>query len=403
MSTFKQQNNRADRSAQDRARHKEKIDKAIREGIADVIAEESIIGQDGKKKIKIPVRGIKEYQFVYGDNESNQRVGSAPGKNLQRGQKIGKQKSQQKSKSGKKASNEPGVEYYEVEITLDELAAYLFDNLELPDLEKKQMQKICSEKTKRHGYRNDGIRPRLDKKQTMRRRIRRKKLAQKLAKNREEFGTKNEDSADEERFPFHEDDLRYKHIKMAKREVSNAVILFIMDVSGSMSKTKKYLARSFCFLIYQFIRHKYQHVDIVFIAHHTEAMEVDENNFFNVGTGGGTTVSAGLKMCHDIISKRYHPTNWNIYTFQCSDGDNWSEDNDKTLECIDILKQCSQLFGYCEIEPNEERISWMANDENRLSNLYLPHVDEKFKIVTISQQSDVWPSFKKLFGGKLDG
>ena len=126
-SVFSHHRTNADRSAKDRSRHKHKIEKAIREGIHDIVAEESIIGQDGKKKIRIPVRGIKEYKFVYGSNNS-QQTGSGGDADVQRGQKIG-----QKQKKGKgkpdKAGNKPGEEYYDVEVTLEELAYYLAESI----------------------------------------------------------------------------------------------------------------------------------------------------------------------------------------------------------------------------------------------------------------------------------
>ena len=170
---FKNHKTSADRSATDRSRHKKKISDALREGIHNIVSDESIIGQDGKKKIKIPVRGIKEYRFVYGDNQSNKKVGSAPGKNLRKGQKIGNIK--KKGTAGEKASDQKGEEFYEVEITLEELGHYLFEDLNLPDLEKKQLKNILGEKYKRKGYRAEGIRPRLSKKETLKNKIKRKK------------------------------------------------------------------------------------------------------------------------------------------------------------------------------------------------------------------------------------
>ena len=134
MSIFREHKTIADRSARDRKRHKQKIEKAIKDGIHDIVAEESIIGKDGKKKIKIPVRGIKEYRFVYGNNEGNKKVGSAPDKDIRRRQKIGE--GQKQKAQGNKPGNEKGDEFYEVEITLEELSHYLFSSLELPDLEK---------------------------------------------------------------------------------------------------------------------------------------------------------------------------------------------------------------------------------------------------------------------------
>ena len=130
MSTFREHKTIADRSASDRRRHKEKIEKAIKEGIHNIVAEESIIGKEGKKKIKIPVRGIKEYRFVYGENDKNQQVGSAGGKQVERGQKVGDRKSGKK-KAGEQAGNEKGEEFYDVEITLEELGHYLFNDLSL--------------------------------------------------------------------------------------------------------------------------------------------------------------------------------------------------------------------------------------------------------------------------------
>ena len=319
MSVFKEHRTNADRSVSDRRRHKSKIEKAIKDGIHHIVAEESIIGKDGKKKIKIPVKGIKEYRFIYGDN-GNKKVGSAPGKNIKRGQKVGSKQQGQEQAPGGKPGKDKGEEYYEVEITLEELSNYLFDDLQLPELEKKRMKKLLSEKPKRHGYRNKGIRPRLDKKETVKKMLRRRNSAKRAGS-----------TDDEEEFSFNERDLRYKHIKKKTKEHSNAVIFFVMDVSGSMTQDKKYLARSFFFLLYHFVRSKYENTDIVFIAHDVEAHEVDEEKFFKRGNGGGTIVSSGIELIKNIVQKRYHPNSWNVYVFQCSDGDNWPTDNNKVI------------------------------------------------------------------------
>ena len=396
MSTFKEHKTSADRSASDRRRHRQKIEKAIKEGIHNIVAEESIIGEDGKKKIKIPVRGIKEYRFVYGDNESNSRAGSAPGKDITRGQSVGQSSKPKKSSGDGNAGDEKGVEYYEVEITLDELAEYLFSDLELPELEKKKIKKITSKKFKRSGYRKEGIRPRLDKKRTAINRIKRK-----AAKSRVDSVAANSSETDEERVLFHKNDLEYRHIKKSEKYSSNAVIFFVMDISGSMTQTKKFLARSFYFLIYQFLNHRYESVEIVFISHDIEAYEVNEEQFFTRGTGGGTLVSSALLKVLDIVGERYHPSLWNIYCFQCSDGDNWKSDMDKCVNAASSIKDMCQLYSYCEIEPDEERIKWIGEDENRLSNVFSRLVDKNFKIVSIKHKTEIWPAFKKLFGGKL--
>lgn len=389
MSIFREHKTVADRSASDRRRHKQKIDKAIKEGIHNIVADESIIGQDGKKKIKIPVRGIKEYRFVYGNNEQNKKVGSAPGKEVRRGQKIGDGQQKQKQ-PGDRAGQEEGEEYYDVEITLEELADHLFSDLELPDLERKSLKKIMSEKIKRKGYRPQGIIPRLNKKKTAIQRIKRKKAA-----------SRRENFDEEDKFSFHDQDLVYNHYKRSIKECSNAVIFFVMDISGSMTKTKKFLARSFFFLLYHFVRSKYNHTEIVFVSHDTSGYEVNEDQFFTRGNSGGTMVSSGLALVDEIIRKRFHPNSWNIYVFQCSDGDNWPDDTEKTLGILEKIKNVSQMFGYCEIGPEiEYKDGGSSWDMSKLSNVYKPRVDKKLRMSRMNHKKDVWPAFKKFFGGK---
>ena len=387
MSTFRKHKSIADRSATDRARHKQKIEKALKEGIRDIVAEESIIGQDGKKKIRIPVKGIKEYQFVYGDN--SKKVGSAPGKDIHRGQKIAEDK--EDKKTGNKPGDKPGEEFYDVEITLEELAEYLFSDLELPDLDKKKFKFLSSDTFKRRGLRTKGIRPRLSRKETLKQKIRRKKMSTKV-------GTYNEE--DEERFPFHEEDLRYKHFKVKETEISSAAIFFIMDISGSMSTEKKYISRSFFFLLYQFLRHKYDNVEVVFIAHTTDAKEVNEKDFFSLAPSGGTFISPAIDLTLEIVEKRYHPSNWNIYAFHCSDGDNWSEDEDHAFKSSQKLKSICQLYSFCEIDPNAESSQWRQGNNSRMYELYQSLVDKKFKLVKMISAKEIWPSFKRLFGGR---
>ena len=401
MSVFRNHKTRADRSATDRSRHKKKIDKAIRESVHDIISEESIIGQDGKKKIKIPVKGIKEYHFVYGDNENNQKTGSAGDKKIKRGQVLRKGGQKQKAQ-GKKGSDKAGEEYYDVEVTLDELAEYLFQDLELPDLEKKRFRLIKTHKPKRSGFRKKGMRSRLSKKETIKRKIRRKKMA---------IASGAYDPESDERFPFHEDDLKYKHTKLKPQENNSAVIFFVMDVSGSMGKDKKFMARSFYFLLYQFLRYKYDNVEVVFISHSTDAKEVNEDDFFKRGTMGGTVMSSALQLTKDIISKRYHPSSWNIYTFYSGDGENWSFDDEKTVNLFRELKELNQMMCYAEIDPTafpsentygilSKSFNYNQSEATTLWKKLSPITDDTFKRVRITKPNHIWPSFKILFGGK---
>ena len=411
MSIFRKHKSIVDRAASDRSRHKKKIDKAIKESIKDVIAEESIIGQNGKKKIRIPVRGLKEYRFVYGNNENNKSVGSGGQHSLKKGQKIGKNRADQAKGQGTgKASDQKGDEYYDVEVSLEELAEYLFTDLELPDLEKKQFRFVSHETIKRKGYRFKGIRPRLSKKETLKRKIRRQKMAEKA-------GTYDPES--DARFPFHKDDLKYHHIKPKIKENSTAVIFFLMDVSGSMSQSRKFLARSFFFLLYQFLNHKYEKVEVVFISHSTHAQRVPEEDFFRVGTHGGTIISSCLDLQLDSIEKEFHPNSWNIYTFYCGDGENWSSDNEKSLDLFKQIKEVSQLTAYCEINEQYKGLAdeidqddvfhgtpwgtfsaWKNEEMDNLWSKLTPLSDNKFKKVMIGETSHIWRAFHALFGGK---
>mgnify|MGYP003670546936 CR=1 FL=1 len=410
MSVFRKHKSIVDRAASDRQRHKKKIEKAIKESIKDVIADESIIGQNGKKKIRIPVKGIKEYRFIYGNNEENKTVGSGGDHPLKRGQKIGKKRAAKGQEQGSgKASDKKGDEYYDVEVTLEELAEYLFADLELPDLEKKQFKFVSQKTIKRKGYRFQGIRPRLSKKETLKRKIRRQKMAEKV-------GTYDPES--DERFPFHKDDLKYHHIKPKIKENSSAVIFFLMDVSGSMSQDRKYLARSFFFLLYQFLNHKYERVEVVFISHSTHAERVSEDDFFKIGTFGGTIISSALNKELEIVDKEFHPNAWNIYTFYCGDGENWSSDNMKCIDLFKQLKDLSQLTAYAEINEHYSNFAeedtevvmpdgypwpsfaaWKNDEVENLWSKLTPLCDNKFKKVMIGQTDHIWKAFSQLFAG----
>jgi len=389
MSTFREHKSSSDRSAADRGRHKKKIERALKEGIQDIVAEKSIIGKNGKARIRIPVKGIKEYRFIHGKNQ--RYSGSAKGKDIHTGKRIGRADSSQKGKgeSGE-AGDAPGEEFYDVEVTIEELAEYIFSNLELPDLEKKNFRFIDQERTKRKGHRSQGIRVRLSKKETLKNKIKRQKDA-------ERAGTF--DPEDDERFPFHETDLRYRHVTTKQKENTSAVIFFIMDVSGSMTQKKKYMARSFYFLLYQFLRLKYEDVDVIFISHDTGAKEVTEDEFFTRQSSGGTFISPALKLMQEVVERQYHPSLWNIYGFHCSDGDNWASDIPRAIEYTKKAIDICQIYAYCEISPKEEVYygasansdMWRAYDNANI-------VDKKFRRFQMTESSHIWPAFSLIFG-----
>lgn len=379
MAIFKEFNSSGrDRSAEDRRRHRELVEDSIKKNIGNIIAEESIIGVSKDKKIKIPIKGIKEYQFIYGKNKKG--VGSGSG-NEKRGDKLGEEA--QKGAQEQGAGNQEGEDIYETEVTLEEIINYLFEDLELPDLDRRKLSEIDSESVfRRSGFQKKGIPPRLAKRRSFIEKIKREKAIQR--------SNNSEPDKEEERFPFKEDDLRYWRMREDNKKDFNAVVICIMDVSGSMDQTKKYLARSFYFLLYQFLRLRYANVEIVFIAHTTTAKEVTEDEFFHKGESGGTYISSGYEKALEIIETRYNPASWNIYAFHCSDGDNWAEDNQRTIETARQLCEVCNLFGYGEITPGYFSTSNTIKDE--LAKIK----KENFTIVSMNKKEDLLPALKKL-------
>jgi uncharacterized sporulation protein YeaH/YhbH (DUF444 family) len=435
-----------DRSAEDRRRHRELVEESIKKNIGNIIAEESIIGQSGSKKIKIPIKGIKEFQFIYGTNTHGTGSGDGTEK---RGDVLGEAGSGDKGSGPGGAGDREGEDIFETEITIDELINYLFDDLNLPDLDRRKLSELESDAGRRTlGYRRKGIPPRLAKRRSAVEKIKRKQAYRRNHGEGECQGRQGDGSADtgkdpgesrdqwdrgqrdqcqrcqrdssadtdtadvcgknrppdmdhspetNERFPFMEEDLRYQRIRETKRKEFNAVVICIMDVSGSMDQTKKYMARSFYFLLYQFLRLKYSNVEVVFVAHTTVAKEVDELEFFHKGESGGTYISSGYEKALEIIEQRYNPANWNIYAFHCSDGDNWTEDNKRAIELAQRLSEVCNLFGYGEIAPG-----YYISGSTIKTEFQKNVKSERFVIVTMSKKEDVLAAMKKLLNKNTD-
>ena len=285
---------RSDRSAGDRSRHRLKVRQAIRENIADVIAEEAIIGKSRDRIVKVPIRGIKEYRFSFGANHP--QVGQGEGQ-TQPGQVIGRDSNPHPG--SEQAGDTSGSDYYETEITLDELIEIMFEDLELPNQERKQLKTIELEHNQKSlGYRRKGVRARLSLQRSAIERVRRLQIARRSSVSEEDAApdaalgvavgvapksTRRAISSLPVRSPFWERDLRYRHRNRKLRRESNAVVICIMDTSGSMDVSKKYLARSFFFLLHRFVSTKYASTEVVFISHDTEAREAIEEEFFRKG------------------------------------------------------------------------------------------------------------------------
>ena len=374
-----------DRSIEDRRRHRQLVEKSIKDNLGDILSEESIIGEGKNKKYKIPIRGIKEYQFIYGKNSKGVATGVGEEK---RGDRIGEDKTYAPGNGKDGAGNNEGQDIYETEITLEELLDYIIEDLDLPNLDRKKYSEIIVESSsRRRGYQRYGINPRLAKKKTVI-----SKLARKQGKKRalKEEGITEE----EERFPFREEDLRYYRVTEKPKRESNAVMIFIMDVSGSMDNTKKYLARSFFFVISKFLRRKYNNIAFEFISHTTIAKRVDEYEFFHKAESGGTYISSGLNMALEIIKESYPAEMWNIYPLYASDGDNWAEDNEKAIEAVRKLCELSNMFGYAELLPSTYSTTMYYRFNKEIKN-------KNFVPVLVKEKKDLWEGLKEMLSKEM--
>lgn len=384
-----------DRSLEDRRRHRQLVEKSIKDNLSDIVSEESIIGQSKDKKVKIPIKGIKEYQFIYGDNGSG--VGSGDG-SQKRGDKVGK--SNEKGKATGEPGSEEGEDVYETEITLEDIINYLIEDLELPMMDKKRFSEILSKNAlKRAGYQKKGINPRFAKKRTAVEKLKRQQTAKRAMREVEDSHSSenkiNTDLEMKQRFPYRVDDLRYFRVKTKPKRELNAAVICVMDTSGSMDSTKKYLARSFFFILYQFIKMKYNNVEVKFVAHSTTAKVVTEGEFFHKVESGGTCISSGLKKALEVIEENYNPAYWNVYTFCVTDGENWYEDNEDALKYALQLSKICNLFGYSEIIPGPYNSGIKEIFEKCIRN-------NSFTAVTILEKQDVWKSLKKILKKELE-
>lgn len=360
----------------DQARHNQRVKEAIKDNLESIISEEAIITSDGKKMVKVPIRGLDLPEFRY-DYRKKPQVGEGDG-NSKIGDVIGVDPGASKAPGrGKRAGDLPGIDYYEAEITIDELAALLFEDLGLPNLKKKQHHEIETTTYRYDDIKKRGILSNLEKKKTILENIKRNAILGK--------GPRFQDIAD--------DDLRFKTFRPHIIKESNAAIIAMRDVSGSMGEFEKYITRSFYFWMVRFLRTKYNNVQIAFLTHHTEAKEVDEQAFFNLGESGGTKVSSVYKLTLDIIKERFSPERWNIYPFHFSDGDNWGEaDNRVCLELIRKMLKVCNMVGYGEIrEYNYDGRSTLLSSFQDLKN------EPNFISAIIKDKKDVYPALKTFF------
>lgn len=363
---------------QDQQRHQEKVREVIKQNLPDLITEENIIMSDGKQIIKVPLRNLEEYRFIH-NYQKHKHVGQGDGSS-EVGDVLGQDSPKDSGKGGKggKAGDQPGYDYVEAEISIEELEDMLFAEMELPYIQDKDKTEMETESIRFNDIRKKGLMSNIDKKRTILENLRRNATA----------GTPGIHG-------ITPDDLRYKTWEDVVVPHSNAVILAMMDTSGSMGAFEKYCARSFFFWMTRFLRRQYEKVEIVFLAHHTEAKEVSEEEFFTRGESGGTICSSVYQKALEIIDTRYPPSSYNIYPFHFSDGDNLTSDNERCVKLIGELMKRSNMFGYGEVN--------QYNRGSTLMSAYRTIKQEKFMYYVIKEKGEVYNALKRFFHKREGG
>lgn len=415
--------NSKNKSAVNRQRFLRRYRQHIKKAVSEAVSKRSIMDVEQGEKISIPTKDIGEPTFHHGHGGRSDNV--HPGnKEFVAGDHLPRPPAGAGSGgSGGSASDQgEGMDDFVFQITQEEFLDFMFEDLELPNLVKRQLASSDDFRMRRAGISNEGSPGKINIVRSLRsanaRRIalttgkkRRLKAMQEELTQLESMDTALRDQkkiaalqedisklqAKIKRVPWLDDfDLKYNlHVKEPVPS-SKAVMFCIMDVSGSMNQETKDLAKRFFILLYLFLQRSYEHIEVVFIRHHTSAKEVDEEEFFYSRETGGTIVSSALLLMDEIMEKRYPLSEWNIYCAQASDGDNW---NDDSKTCYDILASKIlpklQYYSYIEITQRDHQALWEEYESVRDA------FPEAFAMEQIVDAGDIYPVFRQLFQKKM--
>ena len=354
----------------DHQRFRKIVKGRIRKDLRKFLTRGELLGREGKKYISIPVRGIDIPHFRYGDND-DAGVGKGdgkPGDAVDDGGGMGP------------GGDQEGHHVLEVEVTLDELAEILGEELQLPRIRPKGKHRLTSERDRYSGIRQSGPESLRHFKRTFRRALRRQIMS----------GLYNPDAP---RIIFERRDKIYRSWKTVLSPQSNAVIIYMMDVSGSMGDEQKELVRLEAFWIDAWLRKNYQGIESRYIVHDVRAGEVDRETFFRIREDGGTRISSAFRVARELIEHHYAPVEWNIYLFHFSDGDNSSESDSR--ECCTILKDNLlpglNMFGYCQVAS--------AYGSGNFINVVHEHLSGQEAVITsrVNTKDDIYDSIKIFF------
>ena len=404
------------RGAINRERFIRRFKDEIKRAADDEFGKRSIkdVGKGGR--ITIPGRGLEEPHLVH-DRESGNRDFVLPGnRDFLPGDAIERPQGGEGEGSGEEAGEGEGRDSFAFALSREEFLALFFDDLELPNLERTRFGEMTMERMRRGGYSREGLPSNLLPGMTVRmsiaRRIALRGALQERIEHLEERALQADEGAEgadleaeierlrarRESLPFLEDvDRRYRSRVPTAAPATRAVMLCLMDVSGSMDERKKDLAKRFFALLYLFLERKYGQVEVVFVRHTETAEEVDEERFFHDPQTGGTLVLPALQLAHRIIQDRFAGPDWNVYIAQASDGDCTSEDGRQSAAFLahEVLPAV-RYFAYVDIPSGS---GWF----NRPSDLWTSYdaiEGPAFARRSVHERGDIWPVFRELFARK---
>jgi len=424
--------NPKDKSLGNRQRFLKRVRSQVKDAVDKAIQGRSIADADKGETVTIPTKGIGQPTFRHTTSGgSRERV--LPGnKEFQAGDKIDKPPAGGGGDGGKEGSDQGEAEdTFAFALSGEEFLDLFFEDLELPDLLKNSLKEVFSNKYQRAGYSMAGSPSNINVFQTMQRSLGRR-LALKRPKKEgiqelqneifalekvseptieqwarlKELHKLLEESKRKQKIIAYIDplDVRYNYFQPKPEPNTNAVMFCLMNTSASMGEREKDLAKRFFVLLHLFLKRRYDRIDVVFIRHTHESSEVDEETFFYARESGGTVVSTALTEMQKVLTKRYPPSEWNIYAAQASDGENFSGDSAKCVELLNVeLMPVCQYFAYIEIL--DEREADIFNDETQGAELWHSYwqVHEKwqnFAMKRISTPADIYPVFRELFAKK---
>ena len=391
-------------------RHREQIREAVKRAVDGRGIRDIEQGED----IRIPKRDIAEPVFGHGAGGRRERV--HPGnKDYVQGDRIERPKGGAGGAGRGQASDSgEGDDDFVFHLTKEEFMQVFFDDLALPNLERTQLAEVPEYKTHRAGLTSDGNPSNLHVLRSMRGALGRRialgmesrreleQLEERLAALQRDGRARPEEvealedeiaalRARLDRIPYLDPiDLRFRNRVRVPVPSAKAVMFCLMDVSGSMDESRKDLAKRFFILLYLFLTRHYEKIDIVFIRHHTQAQEVDEQNFFHSTETGGTVVSSALELMNDIARARYPRSEWNIYGAQASDGDNWHHDSGRCRSLLaDQLLPLCRYYAYLQVAEEEQNL-W---DEYAQLAAEVSH----FAMRKVTEAAQIYPVFRELF------